>query len=894
MIGSKLAHYEITAHLGSGGFGDVYQATDSKLGRSVAIKLLPEAFSDDSERIARFRREARVLASLNHANIAAIYGLEESAGRSFLVMELVPGETLAARIKRGPIPVEEALGIATQIAEALEAAHESEKAIIHRDLKPANVKITPDGKVKVLDFGLAKAYAPDPADVSLSNSPTLSAMATQKGVILGTAAYMAPEQAKGKTVDRRADIWAFGVVLYEMLAGQRTFPGETVSEILAGVIRAEPDWSKLSADIPSGIRRLLARCLQKDRSRRLRDIADARFQIEEAVSDSLGSVATGRSYRVWTGWIAAAVLFGVTLFFAARPSVNSSLTGPISFNVFPPEGTAFSAALNTTVNVPQFALSPDGRNLVFGAEAPGATRTLWVRTMDQVSARQLAGTAEAEGPFWSPDNRWIGFFAEGKLKKIPAAGGPVQIIAETATDNRGGTWGPEDNILFGSGTEPILHVKSVGGKTTPVTILDISREAGTHRDPYFLPDGNHFLYSIFGRVTDQNGIYLASLNDKTKMLLVRLDTNAVYAPPGYLLFVDGDALQGQAFDAKRLQLNGQPFLVAEHVGRNSAFMSAVSASGVGTIAYAGTIAQNGRLTWIDRSGSALGTAGTPDGDYVDFRLSPDEKRLAVSLVNVKAGSVEIWLTDLARNSTSRFASGGLVTGTPTWSPDGSRLAFRTNRNGIIEFYESSAAGGGSERPILLGEAYGAVKIPSLNLIPTDWSPDGQSIIFSVPAPESGNDLWLLPLTQNGKPEKFLASPAEQMHGNFSPNGHLLAYTSNESGKFEVYLETVPRSDRKWSVSTGGGYEPRWRMDGGEIYYLSEDRKLMAVSVGPGPSLGVPKILFQTRVPVGVTANRTHYVPSRDGRRFLVNTQTGIAPPTSITVILNWAAALNKK
>jgi serine/threonine protein kinase len=889
-VGTRLGSLEITALLGKGGMGEVYRARDTKLKRDVAIKILPDEFSRDPDRMTRFQREAEVLASLNHQNIAAIYDLQEADGSRYLVLEFVDGETLADRLKRGPIPMREALDIATSISEALEAAHE--KGIVHRDLKPANVKITADGKVKVLDFGLAKALDSESRDADLSNSPTLVS-GSVRGTILGTTAYMSPEQAKGAVVDRRTDIFAFGAVLYEMLAGQRTFPGETVSEILAAVIRAEPDWSTLPADTPSGVRRLLSRCLQKDRSRRLRDMADAQFQIEEALTDPVGSTKSTRNYRAWAGWITAAVLLSATLFFPARPPLNSSSTGSISFAVFPPQGTVFSAAVNTTVNVPQFALSPDGSNLVFAAKTPGAAPMLWVRSMDQVNARQLGGTEEAYSPFWSPDNRWIGFFAEGKLKKVPAAGGAVQILTQSAAENRSGTWGPQDNILFGSGTEPILQVKSAG-KTVPVTMLDTSRQEGSHRYPYFLPDGNHFLYTILGRLADQNGVYVGSIDDKAKRFLVRFDSNAIYVQ-GYLLFVDGDTLLGQAFDAKHLALNGEPFVVAEHVGRNTAFMSAVSGSAVGTIAYAGTIAQNGHLSWFDRSGNVLGTAGTPDGDYVDFRLSPDEKRLAASLVNARASTVEIWLTDLARSSSSRFASGGLVTAAPIWSPDGLRLAFRSNRNGLIEFYERSAAGGGSDRPLLLGEAYQAAHIPSVNLVPTDWAPDGRNILFSVPAAESGNDLWLLPLTQGGKPEKFIASPAEEMHGNFSPDGHLVAYTSNESGKFEVYVETFPRSESKWLVSaTTGGYEPRWRGDGSEIYYLSEDRKLMTVSVGPGPSFGVPKVLFQTRVPAGVTANRVHYVPSRDGRRFLINTETGDAPPSPITVVVNWTAALRKK
>jgi Tol biopolymer transport system component len=551
-----------------------------------------------------------------------------------------------------------------------------------------------------------------------------------------------------------------------------------------------------------------------------------------------------------------------------------------------------SGAINTTVNIPSFALSPDGHSLVFSAQAPGEKPMLWMRALDHVGARQLTGTEDAQDPIWDPDSRWIGFFADGKLKKVPAAGGAVQVITQTAADFRGGTWGPEDTILFGVGAEPILRVNSAGGTTTPVTTLDASRQEGSHRNPQVLPDGHHFLYSSFFGKEDQNGVYVGSLDGKTKRLLVHVNSSAVYAPPGYLLFVDGDSLLGQGFDAERLELKGRRFLVAEHVGRNTGFMSAVSASRTGIIAYASTISQNGRLTWIDRMGNPLGATGTPEGHYADFRLSPDETRLAASLVNPKTNGLEIWLTDLSRGSNTLFASGGLVNASVIWSPNGTQLVFRSNKNGIIEFYQRSAAGGGNDRLILDLKTSLAAQIQSTFLIPTDWSPDGQNIMFSAPAPDSGNDLWLLPLGEERKPAKFIASPADELHGNFSPDGRLVAYTSNESGKFEVYVETFPRSDRKWPVSTSGGYEPRWRADGREIYYLSEDRKLMAVSVAAGPSFGIPKPLFQTRVPAGVFSGRTHYVPSRDGQRFLVDVATdAVASP--ITVVLNWTATLKK-
>ena len=707
-------------------------------------------------------------------------------------------------------------------------------------------------------------------------------------MILGTPAYMSPEQARGKAVDKRTDIWAFGCVLYEMLTGKKPFPGETVTDIVAAIINNEPDWQALPPRTPERIQSLIARCLRKDPAQRLRDIADGRFQIEEVLNDPRASTAA-----VTHGTLCARV-GGVgrrrRCFWARRCSWPRGLRPPassrdsISFPVYPPEKAEFSARTNSTFDVPSFALSPDGHALVFSAAMPGARPMLWLRSLDHVDARQLAGTEDAQDPFWSPDNRWIGFFANGTLRKIPAAGGAVKVI-QTMNDIRGATWGARETILLGTGGQGIVSMNAEGGAITPVTVVDASLHENTHRNPSFLPDGLHFLYSVIGD-SDRSGVYVGSVDGKTKRLLLHVLTSAVYAPPGYLLYVDGDRLLGQAFDTDRLELKGQPFFVAEYVGRSSSFMSGVSAALTGAIAYARPIAQHGRLAWIDRRGNPLDTIGTPEGDYTDFRLSPDETRLAASLVDPKTNAVDIWIRDLARGSNSRVGSGGGVTAAAVWSPDGTRLVFRSNRTGVIELYERSAAGGGDDRRVLSSDAHRA--IPS-GLIATDWSADGRWLVAGA-----GGDLWLIPLVNDLKAEKFFASPAAEMHGNFSPDGHLVAYTSNESGRFEVYVETVPRSDRKWPVSTNGGYEPRWRADGGEIYYLSEDRNLMAVPVGAGVphTFGIPKPLFQAHVPAGVSGLRTHYVPSRDGQRFLVNVATDTAA-SPITVVLNWSASLNK-
>ena len=560
----------------------------------------------------------------------------------------------------------------------------------------------------------------------------------------------------------------------------------------------------------------------------------------------------------------------------------------VMFAIYPPEKTMFSGAFNITLSVPQFALSPDGRTIVFVARADGERPLLWRRSLDQLVAKALPGTEDAEDPFWSPDSRWIGFAAEGKLKKTPAAGGAVQVVVPTTRSIRGGTWGNDDAIVFSTGNDPLQRVAATGGKPTLIDKLmpgEVSR-----RFPVFLPDGRRYLYLSLG--TAQNALYAGALDDTGAKLVTRMNNSAIYASPGYLVFAEGGILFGQPFDAARLETDGEPFVIAEHVGRSTTFESAISVSDTGTIAYAGTLLQKGTLTWFDRTGQRVNSMA-PEGSYSDFRVSPNGKLLAASMLDDKTGNIDIWMTDLARGARSRVTADGGFNSSPIWSPDSTQLLFRTFQK-VVEFHQKSAAGGGSEQTVLSYRTVQASGIPTNNtLIDTDWSPDGKNILFTVENPSSGSDVWVLPQTGDKKAVNFLTSPADEMHGNFSPDGRLVAYTSNDTGKYQVNVQTLPLSDRKWQVSTSGGYEPRWRADGHEIYYLSEDRKLMAVEVGTGPSFGIPKALFQTQVQPGVTRNHTHYVPSRDGQRFLVNTLSADASPTPITIVMNWAARLKK-
>jgi serine/threonine protein kinase len=892
--GTRIGPYEVISAAGAGGMGEVYRARDTRLDRTVAIKILPAHLSSNPEAKQRLDREARAISSLNHPNICTLYDIGHQDGMDYLVMEFLEGQTLADRLAKGPLPLDQVMKHGIEICEGLEKAHKT--GVTHRDLKPGNIMLTKSG-AKLMDFGLAKATsASTPPASSLTmtiSGPSAEQPLTARGTLVGTFQYMSPEQLEGKEADARSDIFALGAVLYEMATGKRAFDGKTTASVIAAVLERDPaPISTVQPMSPPALDRVVKTCLAKEPEARLQTVHDVRLQLEW-IKEGYGLVVSSSvRHKAWperTAWMLGLVLLcTLALVVAGRYRAPSS-GDPVRFSVNPPEKAFFSGPPNITVPVPQFALSPDGRDLVFVANSSGADPVIWLRSIDQVTAHPLPGTERAQIPFWSPDSRWIGFFAEGKLKKIPVAGGPVQVLTDVA-DAFGGAWGADDSIIFAKLSSAIFRVSSGGGIVTVVTKVETIMKA--HRWPQFLPDGRHFLFHVQGGDPEHRGLYAGSLDGGIQKFLLHSESSAVYASPGYLLYVDGDTLLGQAFDAARLEVRGEPFTVAEHVGRSTGFNIGASTSGTGMLAYAAAILHRGRLTWFDRAGNSLDSVGV-EGDYSDFRLSRDGQTLAVSLVDPKAWNPDIWLIDLVRGGPSRFTFGSALNAAPVWSPDGARIVFRTNRNGMTEWYAKSAGGGGNEEAVLTNETQHAAGIDSPNLVCSDWSPDGRYVIGSVPQQSTGDDLWLIPLGGDKKPFKFLGPPSDQIHGNFSPDGRFVAYTSNESGRFQVYVQTFPLSDRKWQVSTDGGYEPRWRGDGREIYYLSEDRKLMAVSVGTGPSFAVPKVLFQTRVPEGVTSRHTHYVPSSDGQRFLINTQTGDALPNPITVVLNWQAELKK-
>jgi len=891
-----IAHYRITAKLGAGGMGEVYRATDTKLGREVAIKVIPETLAQDPDRMARFAREAQVLASLNHPNIAVIHGVEERA----IVMELVDGETLAERIAAGPMPLDETLPIAKQIVEALEYAHE--RGVVHRDLKPANIKITGPasgypGRVKVLDFGLAKALSPDasglPGSADPAASPTLTMRATVAGFIVGTAGYMSPEQARGQAVDRRADIWAFGVVLYEMLTGRGLFQAPTISDTLAAVLRADPDWSALPSGLPSNIRTMLRRCLERDPRRRLRDIGDARLELEQPAGEQPAAVAVPPAPRFrLIPWIMVAVLAVAAAALAAIHFREAPAPAPqVRFGVPAPDKGTFGVWLG---------LSPNGRFLGFTGTGPDGVERVWIRSLDSLEVRPLPGTETTTTFFWSPDSRFVVFQSAGKLKKIDVSGGPPQTLCDAPGVMLGGTWNSDGVILFGSNSAPILRVSSTGGVATPVTGIDPSRAEGSHSDPVFLPDGRHFLYFRRSSHPELAGIFAGSLDVQPgRQNIQRIQAAEFrfgYAPPrgalpGYLLFMRDGTLMAQVFDERRLEAVGEAVPVADQVGTSltRAFFS-VSANGV--LAYRTGSGANSQISWFDRQGHNLGSAGAV-GEHRSMALSPDGAQVA-HIQPGQGSGWQIWLLDMARGANTRLTFMPEGAGTPVWSPDGKRLAFgsigaATGTGNAL--YLKDASNSGTEQLVFRS---------SQLMYVNDWSRDGRFLVYAELSLKNGMDLWALPDPLAGgdhKPIPLANSAFNEAQGQVSPDSRWLAYASDESGEYEIYVRPFPPGDGRTGkslVSSAGGVEPRWRGDGKELFYIGPDTRLMAVDITAGAAFqaGVPHALFATQVTVR-TNNSFRYDVTRDGQRFLMVVPTAGVAAAPATVVLNWEAGLKR-
>ena len=883
--GTVLLHYRLVEKIGEGGMGVVWKGVDTTLDREVAVKILPEVLAADPERLARFEREAKVLASLNHPNVATVHGFHEVDGIRFLVMEIVLGETLEERLKRGALPVEHALPVALRIVEGIEYAHE--RGIVHRDLKPANVKLTPDGGVKVLDFGLAKAIAGDPTMSGPTSTPTvmptLTSMGTVAGLILGTAAYMSPEQARGTNIDRRADIWAFGAVLFEVLTGRRAFEGETVSDTLASVLRAPIEWEALPKGTPPSVVRLLKRCLERDAKKRLRDIGEARIALEtigaepEAAAAPSPVPAAKRSILPWALFalaaIAAAVLGG-TIAMRKPPEARVA-----RFSVEPGEKLS-------RMDWPR--LSPDGRILAFQGFDANGKQAIWIRPVDSLTAYPLAGTEGVTGrPFWSPDSRYLAYFDGRQLKKIPVAGGPSQTIGE-AENGADGSWGSAGVIVFdGRGAiDPLRRIPATGGKTAAALAGDPKDVPASASWPFFLPDGRHFLFMVAsaGVGSVGNSICVAALDKPGHTVLAESGSRAEYAN-GYILYVLRGTLVAHRFDPDRLALSGDPIPLADNVSENGS-RALISVSTTGAIAYqAGTGAVTSELVWLDRSGKELGKIGGPD-TYLDVSLSPDGSRLAYSLNDTRNDTRDMWVRDLARDTASRLTFDPANDTSPAWTPDGERVYFSNNRGGSAVCMAKAANGTGDEQEIY--------KEQNANVFVRDVSRDGRFIVLGRTA--SVEQPAIVVVEATGKaPGVRLPGTAAQQGGRFSPDGRFLAYSSNETGAAEVYVQTWPPGGGKWQISNGGGFLPRWRSDGRELYYRDAAFEFFAVPVTLEPrfAAGIPQRLFKRRLQ-GAGPGSSTWTVTPDGQRFLVNASLTETQTPPFTVVLNWPETLAQK
>ena len=894
MIGQSIGHYKVTGKLGAGGMGEVYRATDTKLNREVALKILPAEFAKDPDRVARFQREAQVLASLNHPNIGVIHGLAEEPGVLALVLELVEGPTLAERISQDALPLDEALSVAKQIAEALEAAHE--KGVIHRDLKPANVKVREDGTVKVLDFGLAKALEDPATETDVGNSPTLSIAATKVGVILGTAAYMSPEQARGHKADRRADIWSFGVVLYEMLTGRRAFTGDTVSDVLAAVLRAELDWDSLPPQTPPAIRRLLERCLTKDKRRRLGAISEATFAIDEYLANPEGAPGAAASETPGTG-----SLRGFPLLKSLGAGLGLAAATILVWQLFSPEA-ASPSLVRLSVPLPStetfagtfydlVAIAPDGSRLAYVAHR-GGTSHLYLRRLDRFEATLVDGTEGASSPFFSPDSQWIGFFAADKLKKVSVTGGaPLTVCSVPADENRGASWGSDGTIVFAPTFRPdmgLFKVSSSGGEPEVLTTPDPEVDEGSHRWPEFLPGGEAVLATIEkpGSVSfDEARIALVSMKTGERRILIEGGSHARYSPSGHILYGRAGTLLAVPFDAQALETTGPAVPVLEGVVMEPSTGAAqFGISPHGTLVYIpGGIEQSNRsLQRFGRDGTAT-TLSENERAYLELSLSPDGRRMALS---VGAGDDDIWLYDFGRDTLTRFTFEAGDDTSPVWTPDGRRLTYSSNRSGPSNMYWRPVDGSSGEERLLESERTHFVG---------SWSPDGKLLAYTEAHPQTQMDIWILPIEADRTPQPFLRTPFDDQTPSFSPDGKWIAYMSNESGQSEIYVQPYPGPGGKWQISAGGGLYPVWARDGKELFFLTPGAELMTAGIETTPAFSAssPKKLFTAPNTGSYGTLGSVFDVTPDGRGFVFAVKAEESIPRQMNLVLNWFDELHR-
>jgi serine/threonine protein kinase/Tol biopolymer transport system component len=888
--GTRLGPYEILAPLGAGGMGEVYRARDTRLDRTVAIKVLPSHLASNSEVRQRFEREARAISSLSHPYICTLHDVGHQDGTDYLVMEFIEGETLADRLSKGALPTDQVLRYGIQISDALDKAHRA--GIVHRDLKPGNIMLTKVG-AKLLDFGLAKLHGGGYAIASsLTSLPTERHSITGEGAIMGTFQYMSPEQLEGREVDARTDIFAFGGVAYEMATGKRAFTGRSQASLIGAILKDNPPpISTIQPMAPPALDRVVRKCLAKDPDERWQsahDLMDELRWIAEggSVAGIPPTVGVERKKRERIAWLAltvllfvAALILGIAYYLRTPVEVRA-----VRSFILPPEKSSFNFGRSGV----SITLSPDGTRLAFVAPTAEGRSLLWVRSLDGLSAQALAGTEAAAYPFWSADSRSLGFFAHGKLKRIDAAGGSPLSLCD-APQGRGGTWNRDGVIVFSPNPSSALQrVSALGGASSPVTRLDETSGQLAHRWPTFLPDGDHFLYLGGGNTIgtgEGTAVYASSLESKESKLLLRANSNVEYAQ-GYLLYLRGTTLMAQRFDARRLELVGEALPLVEQVQDTlrSPTVGVFSVSENGLLAYQmSRSAGSSQLTWFDRSGVQLGVLGD-QALYSNPRLSPDRKMASVGIIDSQSGRPDIWVYEVARARRTRFTFDQAEERIAVWSPDGSHIAFSSNRKGHFDIYQKASSGAGSDELLLESD---------FDKQPTSWSRDGRFLLYWTFDPKTQADIWVLPLAGDRKPFPFLNTEFNEGNGQFSPDGRWIAYFSAESDRVELYVAPFPGPGGKRQISTSGATVPaKWRGDGKEIFYLALDNKLMAAEVdGTGSMLevGAVRALFEIRVggPAYV------YDATADGQRFLVNTAVEQKESAPITLVINWTADLKR-